>query len=250
MSNHAQQEVRFLLTLASQVTTVTLCVVANLVNANFVNFDLGIAVSNTPSAVDAATANTAIFLILGALRCAWVPQLSIREGTWRGDSPLGRDPDGMVLGVLGMGGIGSATARRAAGFGFDIQYHNRQQVQGLSKAFGAQAPRYVGFEELLRTSDIISIHLPLTATTSKLIGKAEIDMMKPDAIIINTARGPIIDEEALVEALESGKIWSVGLDVYENEPKVSPALLKHPRTVLLPHIGTATVDTQVSNLTT
>lgn len=206
----------------------------------------GISVSNTPGAVDAATANTAIFLILGALRRVWVPQLAVREGKWRGDSALGRDPDGLTLGILGMGGIGTATAKRAAAFGFRLQYHNRSQVAGLDKQFAGQdAPKYVSFDELLRTSDVISVHLPLGPATKGLIGAKELDGMKDGVVIVNTARGPIIDEAALVSALESGKVRSVGLDVYEKEPEIHPGLLKHPGAVLLPHIGTATVDTQV-----
>ncbi|PHH59037.1 hypothetical protein CDD81_3858 [Ophiocordyceps australis] len=204
-----------------------------------------IAVSNTPSAVDAATANTAIFLILGALRRIWQPQLSLRESKWRGDSPLGRDPNGLTLGILGMGGIGTATAQRAVPFGFHLQYHNRKPVPDIDAQFPRQrAPKYVGFEELLQTSDVISIHLPLLAATRGLIGAKEIAMMKEKVILVNTARGPIIDEAALVSGLDSGKVWSVGLDVYEKEPAIKPRLQQHPNAVLLPHIGTATVDTQ------
>ncbi|KAM0449358.1 hypothetical protein ACHAO4_007705 [Trichoderma viride] len=207
--------------------------------------DKKISVSNTPKAVDAATANTAIFLILGALRRAWIPQLAVREGKWRGESPLGRDPHTLTLGVLGMGGIGTATAKRAAALGFKLQYHNRKPVDGLDKQFAAnEVPKYVGFEELLQSSDVISVHLPLGPATQGLIGKKELSSMKDGVIIVNTARGAIIDEEALAESLESGKVWSVGLDVFEEEPKINPKLISHPGAVLLPHIGTATIDTQ------
>lgn len=196
--------------------------------------------------MDDATANTALFLILGALRCAWIPQKAIRSGAWRGASPLGRDPDGLKLGILGMGGIGTATAKRAQAFGFDVQYHNRQPIKGLEQAFGTLIPRYVDFETLLATSDVISIHLPLSPTTRHLIGRSEIDRMKDGVILVNTARGAIIDEDSMVSGLNSGKISSVGLDVYENEPTVHPGLLANSRAVLLPHVGTATYDTQVS----
>ncbi|KAK1236939.1 hypothetical protein MKX08_007887 [Trichoderma sp. CBMAI-0020] len=207
--------------------------------------DKKISVSNTPKAVDAATANTAIFLILGALRRAWIPQLAVREGKWRGESPLGRDPHTLTLGVLGMGGIGTATAKRAAALGFKLQYHNRKPVDGLDKQFAAnEVPKYVGFEELLQSSDVISVHLPLGPATQGLIGKKELSSMKDGVIIVNTARGAIIDEEALAESLESGKVWSVGLDVFEQEPKINPKLISHPGALLLPHIGTATIDTQ------
>ncbi|EHK21563.1 uncharacterized protein TRIVIDRAFT_180340 [Trichoderma virens Gv29-8] len=207
--------------------------------------DKNISVSNTPKAVDAATANTAIFLILGALRRAWIPQLALREGKWRGASPLGRDPHTLTLGVLGMGGIGTATAKRAAALGFKLQYHNRRSVDDLDKHFASlEVPKYVSFQELLQTSDVISVHLPLGPATQGLIGKKEFGLMKNGVIIVNTARGAIIDEEALATSLESGKIWSVGLDVYEKEPAINPKLISHPGAVLLPHIGTATIDTQ------
>lgn len=145
-----------------------------------------------------------------------------------------------------MGGIGTATAKRAAAFGFKLQYHNRNPVADLEKEFSAESvPNYVSFEDLLKTSDVISVHLPLGPATKHLIGKDQLNMMKDGVIIVNTARGAIIDEAALTESLESGKVWSVGLDVYEKEPEINPGLLKHPGSVLLPHIGTATVDTQV-----
>ncbi|KHN97313.1 hydroxyisocaproate dehydrogenase [Metarhizium album ARSEF 1941] len=207
--------------------------------------DKNISVSNTPKAVDAATANTAIFLMLGALRRAWIPQQALREGKWRGASPLGRDPHHLTLGILGMGGIGTATARRAAALGFKLQYHNRKPVADIEKQFApGQVPSYVGFEELLKTSDVISVHLPLGPATRGLIGSQELGRMKDGVIIVNTARGAIIDEQALAESLESGKVWSVGLDVYDKEPEINPGLTKHPGAFLLPHIGTATVDTQ------
>ncbi|KAG5971366.1 hypothetical protein E4U58_007605 [Claviceps cyperi] len=205
----------------------------------------GISVSNTPKAVDAATANTAIFLILGALRRAWIPQTALREGKWRGASPLGRDPHHLTLGILGMGGIGTATAKRAAALGFKLQYYNRKPVADLDSQFSTHAtPRYVSFDDLIRTSDVISVHLPLGPTTKGFIGKKELSAMKDGVIIVNTARGAIIDEAALAESLDSGKVWSVGLDVFENEPEIEPRLIKNPAAVLLPHIGTATTDTQ------
>lgn len=180
------------------------------------------------------------------MRRAWIPQLALREGKWRGESPLGRDPHTLTLGVLGMGGIGTATAKRAAALGFKLQYHNRKPVDGLDKQFASnEVPKYVGFEELLQSSDVLSVHLPLGPATQGLIGKKELSSMKDGVIIVNTARGAIIDEEALAESLESGKVWSVGLDVFEQEPKINPKLISHPGAVLLPHIGTATVDTQV-----
>lgn len=155
---------------------------------------------------------------------------------------LGHDPEGKTLGILGMGGIGSAVARRALAFDFKIQYHNRHPLSPDQNPSGAT---YVDFETLLRTSDAISVHLPLGVGTRGLIGKREFTMMKEGVVIVNTARGPIIDEEALVEAVESGKVFGAGLDVYEREPEVSEGLVDNENVVLLPHVGTATYETQV-----
>lgn len=155
---------------------------------------------------------------------------------------LGHDPEGKTLGILGMGGIGSAVARRALAFDFKIQYHNRHPLPPDQNPFGAT---YVDFETLLRTSDAISVHLPLGEGTRGMIGKREFMMMKEGVVIVNTARGPIIDEEALVEAVESGKVFGAGLDVYEKEPEVSEGLVDNENVVLLPHVGTATYETQV-----
>ncbi|KAL8915297.1 MAG: hypothetical protein Q9171_000167 [Xanthocarpia ochracea] len=202
----------------------------------------GISVSNTPGAVDASTANTAIYLLLGALRRAHVPATALREGRWRGSMGLGHDPDGKSLGILGMGGIGSAFSLRAATFGFKLQYHNRNPVVDPSR--NPTNAKYVDFEELLRTSDVISIHLPLNDATRGLIGRKEFEMMKDGVVIVNTARGQIMNEEALIEALERDKVFAAGLDVYEKEPEVHPGLIKSDKVVLMPHVGTATVETQ------
>lgn len=207
--------------------------------------DAGISVSNTPGAVDASTANTAIYLLLGALRRVHIPATALREGKWRGSMPLGHDPEGKTLGILGMGGIGSAFALRAAPFDFNIQYHNRNPV--VHPSSNPVNAKYVSFEELLRTSDVISIHLPLNDATRGLIGREQFDMMKDGVVIVNTARGKIVDEGALVEALEHGKVFAAGLDVYEREPEIHPGLVKNDNVVLMPHIGTATVETQVSH---
>lgn len=156
---------------------------------------------------------------------------------------LGHDPEGKILGILGMGGIGTALARRAAPFDLEIQYHNRHPVDPHHNPTGA---KYVSFEELLSTSDIISVHLPLSDATRHLIGRKEFNMMKKGVVIINTARGKIIDEEALVEALDEGKVYAAGLDVYENEPEVHEGLIRNDKAVLMPHVGTATFETMVS----
>jgi glyoxylate reductase len=199
-------------------------------------------VSNTPGAVDASTANTAIFLLLGAMRRVHVPATSLRAGQWRGHMSLGHDPDGKILGILGMGGIGSAVARRALAFDFKLQYHNRSPLPSERNPWGAV---YVDFETLLRTSDVISVHLPLGDDTKGMIGEKEFKLMKKGVVLVNTARGAIIDEQALVCAVQSGKVFGAGLDVYEKEPEVSQELLDNENVVLLPHLGTATVETQV-----
>ena len=147
-----------------------------------------------------------------------------------------------MLGILGMGGIGRALARRAVPFGLEIQYHNRRQVFGELNPTNAT---YVSLEELLRTSDVISIHLPLSKATRHFIGRKQFGMMKDGVVIVNTARGSIIDENALVEALESGKVFGAGLDVFEHEPDVHPGLAANDNVVLLPHAACLTVEIQV-----
>ncbi|KAL1604950.1 hypothetical protein SLS60_004491 [Paraconiothyrium brasiliense] len=200
----------------------------------------GISVSSTPIAVDDATADVAIFLMLGALRNITHSFQAVRQGKWRGNFSLGHDPKNKVLGILGMGGIGSAVAHRAKSFGMKIQYHNRTQLPA-EKENGA---KYVTFDELLQTSDVLSLNLSLNISTRHIIGKEEFNKMKDGIIIVNTARGPLIDEAALVDALKSGKVWSAGLDVFEEEPKIHPGLLEAENVVLLPHMGTATYETQ------
>ena len=146
-----------------------------------------------------------------------------------------------MLGILGMGGIGTAVARRAIPFGMRVQYHNRTRVPASQNPMGA---KYVSFEELLETSDIISVHLPLNASTHGMISRDQFARMKNDVVLINTARGPIVNEDALVENLGSGKVWGAGLDVHEHEPKIHPGLIDNENCVLLPHVGTGTLETQ------
>ncbi|PYH42377.1 D-mandelate dehydrogenase-like dehydrogenase [Aspergillus saccharolyticus JOP 1030-1] len=200
----------------------------------------GIAVSSTPVAVNNATADVGIFLMIGALRQAYIPIASLREGKFLGQTGLGHDPQGKVLGILGMGGIGREMANRARAFGMKIQYHNRSR---LSPELEGDAT-YVSFDELLATSDVLSLNLALNASTRHIIGEKEFQKMKDGIVIVNTARGALIDEKALVAALESGKVLSAGLDVYENEPEIEQGLVSNPRVMLLPHIGTMTYETQ------
>ncbi|ETI22205.1 hypothetical protein G647_06278 [Cladophialophora carrionii CBS 160.54] len=198
-------------------------------------------VSNVPTAVDDATADTAIFLMLGALRNFNTSMVALRRGDWRGNPPpaLGHDPQGKVLGILGMGGIGRNMKKKAEAFGMTAIYHNRRKLDS-SQADGAA---YVSFEELLRQSDVLSLNLPLNPKTRHIISTEQLKLMKPSAIIVNTARGAVIDEAALVDALDNGVIAGAGLDVYEEEPKIHPGLVGNERVILLPHMGTWTTET-------
>jgi len=204
---------------------------------------VGVHVSNTPGAVDDSTADTGIFLMLGALRNFSVSQAALRRGEWRGKElpALGHDPQGKVLGIVGMGGIGRNMARKARVFGMSIKYYNRRQLS-KEEEDGAE---YAGFEDLLKTSDVLSLNVPLNPQTRHTISKKELAMMKPTAIIINTARGAVIDEAALVEAIDEGRIAGVGLDVFEDEPKIHPGLMTNDKVCLLPHMGTWSVETQM-----
>ncbi|KAJ0425193.1 D-isomer specific 2-hydroxyacid dehydrogenase [Aspergillus carlsbadensis] len=201
-------------------------------------------VSNVPTAVDDATADVNMFLILGALRNFNYGMHHLRQGFFKG-SPLprlGHDPEGKVLGVLGMGGIGRNLKKKAEAFGMRVVYHNRRELSE-ERAAGA---KYVSFEELLSGSDVISLNLPLNKHTRHIIGKPEFDQMKDGVVIVNTARGAVMDEDALVQALDSGKVYSAGLDVFEEEPKVHPGLVQNPNVLLVPHMGTWTVETQTA----
>lgn len=180
--------------------------------------------------------------MLAALRRITVPFTAVRKGEWRGGKSfkLGHDPKGKILGILGMGGIGQAVAARAKPFGMTIQYHNRNRLPPEQE----QGAKYVSFDELLQTSDLLSLNLALNAKTRHIISRPEFEKMKPGIVIVNTARGPIIDEAALVDALNAGKVSAAGLDVFEEEPKIHPGLLENEDAVLLPHVGTATWETQ------
>ncbi|EED24240.1 glyoxylate reductase [Talaromyces stipitatus ATCC 10500] len=203
-----------------------------------------IRVSNVPTAVDDATADVNIFLIIGAIRNFNTGMQALRQGKWRGDPapPLGHDPEGKVLGILGMGGIGRNLKKKAEAFGMKVIYHNRRQLSE-NMAVGAE---YVTFDELLAKSDVISLNLPLNKNTYHIIGKPEFDKMKDGVVVVNTARGAVIDEAALVEALDSGKVFSAGLDVFEEEPKIHPGLLGNPNVMLVPHMGTWSYETHTA----
>ncbi|KAK4215292.1 D-isomer specific 2-hydroxyacid dehydrogenase [Rhypophila decipiens] len=206
----------------------------------------GVLVSNTPTAVDEATADMGIFLLVGALRNLAVGMANLRAGEWRGNSPPapGHDPEGKILGILGMGGIGRNMARKASlAFGMKILYHNRKRLdESVEAEIGAE---FVDFDTLLRESDVLSLNLPLNENTRHIISGNEFAKMKKGVTIINTARGGVMDEAALVDALHTGQVNSAGLDVYENEPAIHPGLLENPRVMLVPHMGTWTIETSM-----
>ena len=195
-----------------------------------------------PGVTDDATADTAIFLLLGAIRNFNISMYNLRQGEWRGKPPpaLGHDPEGKVLGILGMGGIGRNIKRKAEVFGMTTIYHNRRKLDP-EMAGGAE---YVSFEELLTRSDVLSLNLPSNPKTRHIISTEQFKLMKPTSVIINTARGPVIDEAALVEALDNNEIAGAGLDVFEEEPKIHAGLKDNQKVMLLPHMGTWTSETQ------
>jgi glyoxylate reductase len=201
--------------------------------------ELGIAVCNTPGVLDEATADLAFMLILAASRLGTEAEGDLRAGRWHGwgiNQYLGRDVSGAVLGLVGFGRIGQSVAMRASGFGMEVLHHSRSDT-GL--------PGYVAdLDAVISASDILSLHVPLTTDTRHLIGRRELELLGPDGVLVNTSRGPVVDEAALAAALQDGVIFAAGLDVYEAEPTVHPDLLRAPRAVLLPHIGSATRSTR------
>ncbi|KAJ6021421.1 hypothetical protein N7540_006925 [Penicillium herquei] len=201
--------------------------------------DKGIIVTNAPEPVTDATADLAIFLLLGALRQLIPAMVALRAGEFKKGVEFGHDPQGKTLGILGMGRIGRAIKARCDPFGLKTVYHNRNPLLA-EQAAGAE---YVSFDKLLEESDIISINVPLNASTKYLIDAAEIARMKPGVVIINTARGAIINEAAMADALDNGHIGAVGLDVYEREPEINEKLMKQPRALMVPHVGTHTTET-------
>jgi glyoxylate reductase len=199
----------------------------------------GIAVCNTPGVLDETTADLAFLLVLAASRRATEAEADLRAGRWPGwgiNQYLGRDVHGATLGLVGYGRIGRAVGRRGAGFGMEVIHHTRRDTG---------APGWTAeLDDLLRASDVVSLHTPLTPDTRHLIDARRLALLKPTAVLVNTARGPVVDEEALAVALEEGRIFAAGLDVFEREPEVHPRLLAAPRTVLLPHIGSASEATR------
>ena len=205
----------------------------------------GIPVSNTPGVLTDATADLTFALILVTARRVVEGDKRTRAGKFRFFAPLnflGSEVSGKTLGIIGLGRIGKAVARRARGFDMKVFYHSRRRIETAEEeALGAT---YKDLSTLLARSDFVSLHVPLSEKTHHLIGREELETMKPSAFVINTSRGPVVDEQALVEALQEGKIAGAGLDVYEEEPLLTPGLAILDNAVLLPHLGSATVETR------
>jgi len=205
----------------------------------------GLIVTNTPDVLTDATADLTWALLLATARRVVEGDALVRSGCWTGWSPtqlLGAEVSGKTLGIIGLGRIGQAVAQRATGFRMPVRYHTRQPLatSSLSREW-----EHRSLQDILGEADVVTIHVPLTPATHHLIGARELAWMRPTAFLINTARGPIVDEGALVEALKTGIIAGAGLDVYEQEPAIHSALVQLKQVVLLPHLGSATVHARV-----
>ncbi|HYT34718.1 MAG TPA: D-glycerate dehydrogenase [Ktedonobacteraceae bacterium] len=235
---------------ACAAATPRLKMVANMaVGFNNIDVDaatrLGIAVSNTPGVLSDTTADLAFALLMATARRIPEAERFLRAGKYHGWGPLlfcGVDVHGATLGLIGAGRIGKLVARRSTGFDMKVIYYD---VYRMSEEEEREYHlTYMPFEEVLQMADFISVHTPYMPSTHHLISERELNLMKPGAILINTARGPIVDEKALVRALQAGTIAGAGLDVFENEPAVEPELLSMENVVLLPHIASASVRTR------
>ena len=225
-------------------------IIAN-VAVGFDNIDVAAAtrrkmlVTNTPDVLTDTTADFAFALLMASARRVVEGHKFVHSGQWtkwRIDLLVGQDVHHRTLGIFGMGRIGQALARRARGFDMRILYYDAVGApEAVERELGVE---FASAERLLRESDFVSLHVPLAAHTRHMIGAAQLSMMKPTAILVNTSRGPVVDEAALAEALEKGIIGGAGLDVFENEPRVHPGLLKLDNVVLAPHIASASVDTR------
>ena len=225
-------------------------IVANIA-VGYNNIDLaactarGIMATNTPGVLDDSTADLAWALMLGAARRLTELERRVRAGEWTGwrlKQWLGVDVHHATLGIFGMGRIGQAIARRAAGFEMKVLYHNRTRVApDVEKTLNAT---FVTRDELLRQSDFVVLQVPYSPETHHLIGARELKLMKPTAILINSTRGGVVDDAALVTALQDGVIRAAGLDVFENEPRLNPGFLRLDNVVLMPHIGSSTEATR------
>ena len=230
-------------------------VVAN-VAVGYNNIDIaacaerGVVATNTPGVLTDATADIAMALILMSTRRLAEGERVIRSATpwqWGMFFMLGTSIQGRRLGIVGMGQIGAALARRAKAFGMTIAYSNRNPIaDDLANELDCVR---LDLDEMLATSDVVSLHCPYSTATHHLIGPAELARMRPDAFLINTARGPVVDEAALAEALRNGAIAGAGLDVFEHEPAIDPGLLDLDNAVLIPHLGSATIETRTAMAT-
>jgi len=218
----------------------------------FNNFDLdaatarGVIMTNTPGVLDDATATHAWALLLATARRIPESERYVRADKWHGWAPMafiGQDVDNKTLGIAGLGRIGSKFARKAAAFDMNIIYTDARPNTEFERQYNA---RFVDKATLLREADYLSLHLPLLADTHHYIGAAELAAMKPTAVLINAARGPLVDEKALVAALRERVIWGAGLDVFEDEPRLAPGLAELDNVVIVPHIASATTQTRLA----
>ncbi|WP_420548802.1 2-hydroxyacid dehydrogenase [Curvivirga sp.] len=208
----------------------------------------GIMVSNTPDVLTEDTADMTMALILSVPRRLAEGERLVRTGEWQGWSPtgmLGHRIWGKRLGIIGMGRIGTAVARRAKGFGLSIHYHNRNRVAEETEK-ELEATYWSSLDQMIAHMDIVSINCPHTPATYHLLNSRRLSLMKNHAYVVNTSRGEVVDEQALVKALANKDIAGAGLDVFENEPKINPKLLKLENAVLLPHLGSATIEGRVA----
>lgn len=201
----------------------------------------GVWVTNTPDVLTDATADLTWALLLAVVRRVIEGDALVRSGGfsgWRPELLLGRGLQGKLLGIIGFGRIGQAVARRAIGFGMEVVYHARRPAAWTSARYEAD------LDVLLSAADVVSVHCPLTAETRNLLNRKRLALLRPEAFLVNTSRGEVVDEAALAEALAGGRLAGAGLDVYALEPEVHPGLLRLPNVVLLPHLGSATRETR------
>ena len=204
----------------------------------------GVVVTNTPEVLTDATAEVALLLLLGAARRAYEGQEILRSGRWTGWAPtqlMGRQLSGKRLGIVGMGRIGQAMARRARGFGVEIHYTDQRRLPPEREEGAIFHPTV---EELLPLSQLLSLHAPSTPETRHLLDARRLALLPRGAIVVNTARGDLVDDEALLTALRSGQVGAAGLDVFQGEPAINPGYRSLPNTFLLPHMGSATIETR------
>lgn len=205
-----------------------------------------VAVTHTPGVLTDATADMTWALLLAVARHVPAADQYVRDGRferWETTLLLGTELSRKTIGIVGLGRIGAAVARRALGFGMEVVYHNRTRANPTVER--QASARYVSLEELLETSDVVSLHCPHNEDSHHLIDAAALETMKPSALLVNTARGPVVDEAALVEALANDDVAGAGLDVFEEEPEVHPELVEQDRVVLAPHLGSATTDARM-----